>query len=465
MSLGTRCRALLLSVTTISSACVHATPYQRPVVESPPTFREQAPESATGPSIGEQRWTEVFQDEALQTLITKALAENYDARLAVNRVLQAEASLGITRAAEFPTVDATGAVAGQRFAGVFGLPARTGRAIQVQGAAQWEPDFWGRLRASTASARADLLATEWAQRSVMTSLIAEVSNAYFELRELDLELAIATNTLESRRESLRLTQLREAGGATSMVDVRQAEQLVSSASLEIIRLHRAIAQQENYLSLLAGTNPGTIARGRTLDEQPRGGDVPAGLPSTLLERRPDIAAAEMQLVAAHQQVAIARAAYFPRILLTGSGGLQSSALTTLLNSSAGIWSMAATAAAPVFDGGRRRSQIALAGTREQEAVLRYQQAITGAFRDVADALVQFRAARVFRDEQGRLLAAARDARRLADVRYTGGATSYLEVLDADTRLFAAELGAAQAQLSELTTLVSVYRALGGGWQQ
>jgi len=232
----------------------------------------------------------------------------------------------------------------------------------------------------------------------------------------------------------------------------------------IVTLERQIAQQENFLHVLAGDNPGPMARGRALTHQPQPADIPAGLPSALLERRPDIQRAEQTLVAANAQIGVARAAYFPQIDLTGSGGFESVALLSLFTATNAIWTVAAAATQPVFTAGRTRSQVAVAEARRDEAVIAYQQTVRQAFREAADALIGYRKLREFREQQALLLASAQDARRLADIRYTGGATSYLEVLDADTRLFAAELGLADAELSELSAFVEIYRALGGGWQ-
>jgi multidrug efflux system outer membrane protein len=296
-------------------------------------------------------------------------------------------------------------------------------------------------------------------------VISEVADGYFRLRMLDLSLDVSRRTLESRQESLRLTQVREQGGVTSLVDVRQAEQLVFEAQGEIATLEREIEQQENYLSVLAGDNPGAITRGQPLVDQPQPPSVPAGLPSALLERRPDIQAAEQQLVAANAEIGVARAAYFPSIGLTGSGGFESTALTALFAGGNAIWSAAASLAQPIFTAGRTRSQVAITTAQREQAVLAYQQTVRQAFRDVSDALVGYRKLREYREQQTLLLASADDARRLADVRYRGGAASYLEVLDADTRRFNAELGLADAQFQELSGLVSIYRALGGGWTE
>jgi len=455
--------ASIVAVSLLSQACLAGPNYQRPPVGAPDAFRG-ADVAATAASLADERWSAVFQDEVLQTLIRTALEHNDDIRTAAARILEAQAQLGVTRADQFPTVTAGVSVLGERPSVALGFPSANVGAAVVQGSAAWELDFWGKFRRATESARAQLLAAEWGRRAVMTTLVSQVASAYFGLRALDLELDISRRTLASRRESLQLAQVREQGGVTSLLDVRQAEQLVYGATGEIATLERQIAQQENFISVLMGGNPGGIARGQALTDQPHQAEVPSGLPSALIERRPDIQRAEQTLVAANAQIGVARAAFFPQIALTGSGGFESTALAALFTGTNVIWTAAAAATQPIFTAGRTRSQVALAEARRQEAVVDYQQTIRQAFREVSDALVGYRKLREFREQQALLFNAAQDARRLAQVRYEGGVTSYLEVLDADTRLFDAELGLAQAELSELTALVEIYRALGGGWQ-
>ena len=456
----------VVSAVVVSSACLVGPNYKRPPVNPPDTFRgaETTAATSSAASIADQRWWQLFDDETLQDLIRTALEHNDDVRLAAARILEAQAQLGITRADQFPKVSAGVDVLGQRPSAALGFPSRNIAAVEIQASAAWEVDFWGQFRRATESARAQLLATEWGRRAVVTTLVSQVASAYFGLRALDLELDISRRTLESRQQSLQLAQVRERGGVTSLLDVRQAEQLVYGATGEITTLEREIAQQENFLSFLLGGNPGPIARGKALFEQPHQPDVPAGLPSALIERRPDIQRAEQEIIAANAQIGVARAAYFPQIALTGSGGFESTALTSLFTATNVIWTAAATATAPIFTAGRTRSEVALAEARREEATIAYQQTIRQAFREVSDALVGYRKRREFREQQGLLFVAAQDARRLAQVRYEGGITSYLEVLDADTRLFDAELGLADAELSEGSALVEVYRALGGGWQ-
>jgi multidrug efflux system outer membrane protein len=419
---------------------------------------------ASALSFGDLQWEQVFPDETLQALIRTALQQNYDVQLAAARILEAQAQLGIARSDQFPTVNASVATLGQRPSAALGFPSRNFGAFQVQGSAAWELDFWGRFRRATEAAQAQLLGSEWGRRAVVTTLISQVAGAYLDLRAFDLELDISRRTLASRQESLQLTQVRERGGVTSLVDVRQAEQLVYSAAGEIVTLEREIEQQENFISVLLGSNPGPVARGGELTAQPQAPEIPPGLPSALLERRPDIRQAEQQLVAANAQIGVARAAYFPQISLTGSGGFESTALAALFNGTNFIWSAALSATQPVFTAGRTRSQVAVAEARRDEALIGYQQAIRQAFHEVSDALVGLRKRREFREQQALLFGSAQDARRLAEIRYQGGATSYLEVLDADTRLFDAELGLAQAELNERSAYVEIYRALGGGWQ-
>jgi multidrug efflux system outer membrane protein len=278
-------------------------------------------------------------------------------------------------------------------------------------------------------------------------------------------MEISRRTLTSRQESLRLVKVRAQGGVTSMLDVRQSEQLVYGAAAAIPDLERRIEQQENLISILLGKNPGPVTRGKPLVENAIAPTVPAGLPSNLLERRPDIQAAEQQLVAANARIGVAKAAYFPQITLTAVGGYQSSALTSLFTGPAGLWNFGAQLLQPIFTAGKIRSGVRLTEARKQETVLVYQQSIQQAFREVSDALVAYSKDQEFRDQQDLLTKAAEDAVRLSNVRYQGGVTSYLEVLDSDTRSFSAQITLAQADLNERLALVQLYRALGGGWQQ
>jgi len=450
------------------SGCAVGPNYKRPIVNVPAAYRgatEQEAEQPAADSLAEQKWWELFQDQQLRNLVHTALQQNYDVRIAATRILEARAQVGIIRADGLPTISAGAQSFDQRSARQKFFPAFDTSAHQVDLSLAWDLDFWGKYRRANESARATLLATEWAREAIISTLVSEVAAAYFQLRELDLQLEISRRTLASRQNSLQLTQVLAKGGGTSMLDVRQAEQLVFTAAETIPDLERRIEQQENFISTLLGNNPGPIARGAKLTDQPHSPEVPAGLPSNLLERRPDIRQAEAQLVAANAQIGVAKAAYFPQISLTANGGFQSSALTSLFTGPAGLWSFGGSLAQPIFAGGRIRSGVRLSEARQQETLLIYQQTIQQAFRGVSDALVEYRKDREFREQQQQLALSAQDAAKLSEMRYRGGATSYLEVLTNETNYFDAELGLAQAQLNELLGLVSIYRNLGGGWQE
>ena len=457
----------LLAFTVVGSLAAGCAPvgpnYARPTVQPPDAHRGASePSGDVATSLAEQQWTTVFTDDVLQRLIRTALEQNFDVRIAASRILQAQAQYGLARADRYPTVQAQGSAQIQHGTVISNESLPTVGLVQLGASAAWELDFWGKYRRATEAARADILASEWGRRAVVSSLVSHVATTYFDLRAFDSELDIAQRTLASREESLRLTEVRERGGDTSLVDVRQAEQLVIAARGQIIDLQRRSEQQENALQTLLGANPGPIARGKALVDQPHAPDVPPGLPSALIDRRPDIREAEQFLVAANAEIGIAKAAYFPNITLTGSGGVASTALTSLF--SAGTWSLAAGAVQPIFNAGRTRSRVELATARRQEVELQYLQTVQQAFREVADALIGYRRFRELRQTQETLVVAAQDARRLADLRYQGGATSYLEVLDSDSRLFSAQIALVQAQLDELAAFVEIYRALGGGWE-
>jgi outer membrane protein, multidrug efflux system len=462
-----------LGAALLTAGCTVGPRYKRPSVPVPDSYRgaiqAQGPQSQITTlqmlPFGEENWWNVFQDEQLRGLIRTALKQNYDLRVAGSRVLEAQAQLGITRADQFPTLSGGGAIADVRSSRSKLVPEFETSTGQVNVSAVWALDFWGQFRRATEAARANLLASEWARQEVVSTLVANVASAYFQLRALDLQLEISKRTLDSRKESLRLTQILANGGATSLLDVRQAEQLVFTVSAEVPALEQQIKQQENFLSVLLGQNPSDIPRGQTLTEQHQFPEVPPGLPSTLLERRPDIRQAEAQLIATNAEIGVARAAYFPQISLSGIGGFQSSALSNLFTGPAGAWSFGASLTQPIFTGGRLRSGVRLAEAREQTALLVYQQSVQGAFRNVSDSLVAYSKTREFRIQEELLFESAEDAARLSHMRYSGGATSYLEVLTNETNAFSAELTLVEARQNELLALVQLYEALGGGWQQ
>ena len=463
-----RARAILLVLLSLLlTSCTVGPNYKRPATTVPGEYRGLAPDAGAQAqqSFGDEKWIAVFQDEELQKLIQSALQNNYDVRIAATRILQAEAVLGITKSDQVPTVFGTASAFNLRIPQSKGVPAYNTSVNSVGLGFAWDLDFWGKYRRATEAARAELLATQQGQDAVRMTLVSDVAAAYFSLRELDLELDISKRTLETRRESLQLVQVRQQGGTVSMLDVRQSEELVYNAAAFIPALEREIEQQENFISILLGQNPGPVPRGRPLIENAVPVTVPAGLPSSLLERRPDIMAAEQRLVAANARIGVAKAALFPQISLTAAAGYQSSALTSLFSGPAGFWSFGADVFQQIFNRGRLRNDVRLTEARQQEAALIYQKTIQGAFRDVSDALVAYRKNREVREQQELLTASAQDAVRLSNMRYRGGVTSYLEVLDSDTRYYTAELDLAQAQLNERLAMVQLYRALGGGWQQ
>jgi outer membrane protein, multidrug efflux system len=450
------------------AACTVGPNYNRPKVEVPAEYR--GPEPAEAPAAGaaslaDEKWWDVFQDKELQSLIRAALSNNYDVRIAASRVLQAQAQLGITRADQLPSVSGGANITSVRDPTIGPIPAYEFTTGEMTATALWNLDFWGKYRRATEAARANLVASDWARRQVISTLVASVASGYFQLRELDLALEISKDTLASRKESLELTTQLTEHGIDTMLDQRQAEELVYTAAAQIPDLERQIAQQENAINLLLGNNPGPVPRGLKLTEQPHAPAVPAGLPSSLLERRPDIRQAEENLVAANAQIGVARAAYFPQISLTGTAGFQSSALSNLFTGPQGVWILSGALTQPIFQGGRLKSNVRLAEAQQQQMLLTYQQTIKGAFRDVSNALVAYRKYREFRIEQEHLTESAQDAARLSEIRFKAGVTDYLEVLTSETNYFSAELTLVQARFNELQALVQLYGALGGGWQQ
>jgi multidrug efflux system outer membrane protein len=449
--------AIAIVLATMLAGCTVGPNYHRPAIDVPSGYRNQA-ETAGGASLGDEKWWSIYQDEELQKLIRSALKSNYDVRIAATRILQSQAQLGITRSEQFPTIGAGPGVLSER------IPGFSFTALQLQGLFSWNVDFWGQYRRATEAARANLLATEWNQRQVLSTLVSSVAMAYFELRELDLELQIAQQTLESRKQSLQLTETLERGGAAGLLDVRQAEQLVETAAETIPEAQRQIAIQEDLLSTLMGENPHEIPRGRPLADEPLPQSIPAGLPSELLERRPDIRQIEQQLIAANAQIGVARAQLFPSLALTAQGGTESAHLAGLFSSGGSAWTITAPLTQPIFNAGRLRANVRLAQAQQEQALLTYHQTIQTAFRQVSDALVSFAKFREFREHQDLLTAAAQSAASLSEMRYRGGAASYLEVLTNETNYFAAQLNLARARLNERLSLVQIYNALGGGWE-
>jgi len=462
----------LLAMLVLLPACTVGPNYHRPAVDLPDAYRGASAVGMPTPSVGDLAWWELFEDPALQELIRAALAANHDLQVAVERILQAQSQVTVARSQLWPTINATVQAPYGRFTGAQGnrpplVPRgeHQGEVFAPLGGASvsWELDLWGRLRRATESARADLLATEEARRSVVTTLVAQVAQAYFDLRSLDAILEISRQTLRSRRQALDLMQARYEHGLSPLMDVRQAEALLQEAARTVPDVERRIERTENAINLLLAKSPGPVPRGRTLVEQITIPAAPAGVPSDLLTRRPDIRQAEAQMMAANAQIGAVKAQLFPTVMITGFAGGGGTVVGGQTFGPFGLFTALPTVTLPIFNAGRLVAQVDLAEARTREAVIRYQQTIQTAVSEVADALVEVRKREEFRQEQVKLVAALADASLLANNRYTGGVTNYLEVLDTETRLFGSELTLVQAQLDNAVAVIQLYRSLGGGW--
>jgi NodT family efflux transporter outer membrane factor (OMF) lipoprotein len=468
-------RLVLVAVAIAAAAgCTMGPNYDRPPVVIPPAYRDVAAAAGVAPpaidarSLADLPWFDIFKDDALTGLVKTALTQNFDLRMAAERVLQAREQYRIVGSQRYPTVDGGIAAVSNRRSEIgsaivpAGVPPGV-NAIRADIGASWEIDVWGRLRRMDEAARARYLATEDAQRGVVTTLVADVTQAYLRLRALDEQLVIARRTRDAAADGLRLTDIRRNRGVATGLDVRQAEQLLFTATSQIASVERDVTITENLLSLLVGRAPGDIERGRDLNALQPPPDIPAGLPSSLLERRPDIRQAEQELVAANADIGVARAELFPRISLTAVMGFESRALSDLLTTRAGLWTFSASAVQPIFNAGRNRANVRLAESVQRELVVNYERAITTALREVSDALAAYHKTGEQRAAQERLVESLRDAARLSAQRYQGGLDSYLQVLDAERNLFRSELDLAAITRIELGAVVELYRALGGGW--
>jgi NodT family efflux transporter outer membrane factor (OMF) lipoprotein len=457
----------------LCAGCTLGPNYKRPVVPNPAAFRAPEPlPPGQAASFADLKWFEVFKDDKLQDLIRTALRQNYDLRDAVLRVEEARANLGITRSNQYPNLGASGSVEINRLSrdGATPLPAaflpsqnrNFGQATLEL--LSFEIDIWGRLRRATEAARANLLSAEENRKAVVTTLVGDVATAYLTLRELDYALDISRRTLQTREESLALTKSRQTGGVSTLLDLRQAEQLVDTAAQTIPGIEQQMEQTENQITLLLGESPGNVARGRSLTEQNLTPDVPAGLPSELLERRPDIRAAEQTLIAANAEIGVAKAAYFPQVSLSGFLGGQSTQLSSLFSGPNSVWSLVPQVTQPIFTAGRLKSGVKLAEAEREQALVQYEKTIQTAFTEVSDSLIAHQRVRESRERQEALVGALTDRLRLAYIRYRGGVDTQLNALDADRDLFQAQLDLSQIRLNELLTVVQLYKALGGGWQ-
>jgi multidrug efflux system outer membrane protein len=459
--------AVAMASLGFAAGCRVGPNYHRPVVKSPTAFRdlsENTQVQAQAGSYADLPWWQVFQDPQLQELIRTALKQNYDLQLATERINSARAQVTVTRSSLFPQVQGNGNFAG----GKDGNSQTKFNFLTLTADAAFQLDFFGRLRRATEASRAQLLATEDARQTVILTLVSDVASAYFALLQLDLQLQITRNTVAAQEASVKLTNLRIEHGVATKLDVLQAQQVLDSANAQIPDLERQIAQDENAISILLGNYPQAVKRGRSLVEQPLPPEVPPGLPSSLIERRPDIREAEQILVAANAEVGVAKAQFFPQISLTGSGGGafgRSSAFSGLMSSQTGTWSYGAQVGQPIFTGGALRGNLRLAQSQHQQALIAYQQAIQRAFGDVSDAIIAYQKFHQVRVRQEDSVADLQESVRLSNMRYKGGTTTYLEVLDGQRSLFSAELTLAQARGTEYQSLVQLYRALGGGWKQ
>jgi outer membrane protein, multidrug efflux system len=458
---------IAVSASSLIAGCMVGPNYHRPTVQTPTTYRDLSGNSqlqAQAESYADLPWWQVFQDPQLQELIRTALTQNYDLQLATERINAARAELAITRASLFPQVGGNANFGG----GKAYNPPETYNFLTLTVDAAFQLDLFGKLRRDTEAARAQLLATEDAQRTVILTLVSDVAGDYFTLLELDLELRITNDTVATQQDSVKLTNYRLDHGVATKLDVLQAQQVLDTANATIPDLERQIGQEEDAISILLGDYPHAVSRGRPLVEQPLPPEVPPGLTSSLIERRPDIREAEQNLIAANAEIGAAKAQFFPQISLTGSGGGafgRSSDFTSLMSSQVGIWSYGAQLTQPIFTGGALSGNLHLAESQHRQALIAYRQAIQQAFGDVSDALIGYEKLHEVRVRQEATVADLQESVRLSILRYTGGTTTYLEVLDGQRSLFEAELTLAQARGSEYQSLVQLYKALGGGWQQ
>jgi multidrug efflux system outer membrane protein len=461
-------------VAALLSACTVGPNYQRPVVQTPADFHgaSESPQTqAQTESFADLPWWDVFHDPQLQELIRTALKQNYDLQLAVERVNAARAQVGIVRSNQFPQLSLNPGFDGGKTdqgikSNIFSLAADV--IFQV--------DLFGKYRRATEAARAQLLATKDAQQVVTITLVSDVASDYFLLRDLDLQLQIAKQTVETQEHSVKLTALRLSHGVGSRLDVLQSRQVLDAANAQIPDLERQIGQTDDAINILLGNYPQGVPRGTALGvETPNGWQwsetlapqLPSGLPSTLLERRPDIRQAEQNLVAANANIGVAKAMFFPQISLFGSAGAafgHSTFLGSNIPAPLGVGSYAASAAQPLFTGGALRNNLRYAKSQERQAVIGYQQTIQRAFGDVSDALIGYDKYHGVRERQEQTVKDLQESVDVSLMRYRGGTANYLDVLDSQRSLFQAELTLAQARNNEYQSLVQLYKALGGGWK-
>jgi multidrug efflux system outer membrane protein len=462
-------RLAVTALALLTAGCMLGPDYKRPEIPTPPAWRDLPAQEAQ--TLANTPWWELFDDPQLQELIRIALAENKDLLIATERIEEARARYGFTRADLYPKVNAS-ATAGHLHTsqgslvhtpeGDFGNDdGRDSDLLAVSADVSWEIDFFGRVRRATEAERALLLATEEARRSVVLTLVADVAESYLELRDFDRRLGIARRTIGSLQESLQVANDRFEGGLTSELDMRQADAELRGVEAVVFDLERLIAMKENQLSVLLGRNPGAVVRGRPLEEQKRPGDVPAGLPAELLDRRPDIRAAEHTLAAATANIGEAKALLFPRIALTGSFGLATTEIDDFFDATS--WNILGNLIQPIFNAGQNKRRVEVAESRQRQMIYEYQRTILLAFQETEDALVSYRKTGELHQAQTLRVEAVRKVLDLSETRYRGGVAAYFEVLDSQRSLFGAELDEAEAFGNHLVWLVRLYKALGGGW--
>jgi outer membrane protein, multidrug efflux system len=450
------------------SGCKLGPNYHKPLVPIPNVYHgggESQNVQAQAESFADLPWWEVFQDPVLQDLIRKTLEHNYDLQLATERIAAARSQLTITRSAEYPQLTANGVGTNEQAFSV-GFPNRTTFGTYAADAT-FQLDLFGRLRRATEAARAQLLSTEYARKTEILTLVSDVASDYFQLLSLDLQLQVTRDTITTQQDAVKLTKLRLDHGIATKLDVLQAQQVLDTANAQIPELERQIGQLEDAISILLADYPHPIVRGRPLVDQPMPPEVPAGLPSSLLARRPDISQAEQNLIAANAEIGVAKAAFFPQIALTSSGGGANGVAAVFgggLNSNLATWGYAANIAQPIFEGGQLRGNLRLAESQRRQQLIAYKQTIQGAFRDVSDALIAYDKFHSVRVAQEITVHDLQETVNTSLKRYRGGITTYLEVLDAQRSLFNAELTLAQDRGNEYQSLVQLYKALGGGWQ-
>lgn len=460
----------LFTATAALTGCMVGPHYQRPAVLAPPVYRGASPVSVDARvaevSIDDLKWADVFRDREMKSLIAEAIKNNYDVRIAAQRVLESQAQVGVIRSKSLPSISGGASYNSVGFPG--GLLGDTSSSTFHGGgftaAAAWNLDFWGLYRRQTEAARAELLANEWGQRATLSSIVMNVAASFIQLRTLDAQLVIAREVVVSQQELLRLTGLREETGRTTKMDIHRAEQALDASEAALPDIERQIELQENTISLLLGRNPGPIARSVTNLPAINPQDLPPGIPSQLLERRPDIQKAEAQLIAANARIGVARAQFFPQISITGIGGTATSQFDNLFGSNSRFWFGAVGVSQPLFTGGKLKSNLRLSVATRQEKVVAYQHAISAAFGDVSNALASYRNAKNYRTTLDHSKVAAMQSEKLTRIQYDNGRGSLSDVLNSKDNLYSAELKLSEAQSQEELSLVQLYGALGGGWK-